>query len=384
MPELTGIQKAALVKMLEEYFPLRGDFERAIVDLERKCQSKALNRSNDFSISRWIRGMMAAQHVPALRGTNPEEDLNYFQNHNNEMKRTNRDLSTSSVPGQYLVPTIASADIVALLSDYGTLRRAGVRIVPMIGIEKLTMPSALAYPTVAWLGENTAQSSSDANLGQVSFDLKTMRSLTPIPNELVSVSTPAIEELISSLLAAGFGEAEDKAFFSTATVTNAPASLYSQVGSLTTLLANGNSANGGALTYSDLLATLAKSRNAKARGPFAWFCNPTVLYNSISGILDKNSRPIFDPNQIVQRLFGWPVYDTTWINADQSNGSGSNQSFMVLANPSYFMIGEPGTLEVAVSTEFYFDKNQIAIRGVKREDWAIAPPLGVTVLKGIA
>jgi HK97 family phage major capsid protein len=237
---------------------------------------------------------------------------------------------------------------------------------------------------VEWIGENTQQSASDANLGQATFDLKTMRSLTPIPAELLAASVPPVDVMIAELLALGFGEAEDEAFFATTSKSNGPVSLYAQKANLTTLLSAGNGVSGGALGYTDILATMAASRKAKAKGPFVWFCNPHTLYETISGLLDKNSRPIFDPNVVVQKLFGWPIFDTTHIAQDQSNGSGSSQSYLVLANPRYIMIGEPGTLEIAVSTEFLFDRNQIAVRGVKREDWQIAPPLGVAICKGIA
>ncbi|MFZ1009253.1 MAG: hypothetical protein WAN65_20590, partial [Candidatus Sulfotelmatobacter sp.] len=91
-------------------------------------------------------------------------------------------------------------------------------------------------------------------------------------------------------------------------------------------------------------------RKAKAQGPFAWFTNPHVLYDVISGMIDKNSRPIFDPNQVVQRLFGWPIYDTTWIAQDQTLGSTATCSYILFTNPKYLMLAEPGTLEIAVNS----------------------------------
>ena len=382
--ELTSQQKAALIETMAVYFPLKTDFEKAFVDLEKKVQGKTAGGKIGFSLSRYIRGMMVANRFPRLPNTDSESDLRYFENHESETRRVNRDLSTSATPGSYLVPTIQANEIISLLSDYGALRRAGVRVIPMAGIEKLTMPIALAYPTTQWLGENTTQSASDANLGQVSFDLKTCRSLTPIPNELLAVSIPAIDTILAEIMAIGAAESEDKAFFSTTSIANGPTSLYSQIANLTTLNSAGNSANGGALTYQDILSTLGASRKAKARGPFCWFTNPHVLYDVISGLLDKNSRPIFDPNVIVQRLFGWPIYDTVWINQDQAVGSGTNQSYMVLTNPSYIMLAEPGAVEIAVSQEFAFDKNQTVVRMVKRVDFGFAPPLGITCLKGIS
>jgi HK97 family phage major capsid protein len=381
MPELTAVQKQALISTLTPYFALKSDFERSILDLEKKCQAKAAGAKSDFSLSRWIRGLMATQRMPRIAGTDPESDARYFEVHNQEVRR---DLSTTATPGSYLVPTIQAAEIVALLSDYGALRRAGARIIPMIGLEKLTFPVAMTYPTQEWLGQNTQQSATSADLGQVSFSLKTCRSLTPIPNELLAVSVPPIDAIMAEILAIGAAEAEDKAFFSTTSVANGPSALYADRANLTTLLAAGNSANGGSLTYQDLLSTLGASRKAKARGPFVWLTNPHVLYDCIAGLLDKNSRPIFDANVVVQRLFGWPIIDSVWINQDQSNGSGTNQSYMILTNPTYLLLAEPGTVEIAVSQEFLFDRNQIAVRSIKRTDFGWAPKLGITILKGIA
>lgn len=381
MADLTGRQKEALIAALQPYFTLQADFERAILDLEKKAQTRVANRRNDFSLSTWIRGLAASQHLPPIRGCDQAADLRYFEARNAEVSK---DISSTTTPGSYLVPTIQSDEIVALLSDYGTLRRAGVRVIPMVGLEKLTFPVALTAPTVEWLGENTAQSSSDLNVGQVSFNLKTARSLTPIPNELLASSVPAVDAILAEVMAIASAEAEDAAFFATTSTANAPGSLYADRANLTTLLAGGNSANGGALTYSDILAVMAAARNAKAKGPFVWLCNPTTLYQKISGLLDQNSRPIFDSNAIVQRLFGFNIYDTSHIAADQSNGSGSNQTFLVLAPPSAIMLGESGTVEIAVSSDYLFASNQLAVRSVRRIDWQWAQKKAITILKGIA
>lgn len=386
---LTPAQLEALTKSLEPVFATKTQLEQAVVEIMAKSAKRLEGkRSIDFSISKWIRGNMAARGVSPITGTDPVADREYFENTNKESFNAQqvKDLSTTATPGSYLVPTIQANEIISYLSDYGTLRRAGIRIIPMVGIEKLNMPTALGSPTVAWVGQNTAQAASDSNLGQVQFSLKTARSLTPVPNELLATSVPAIDTIITELLAQGFGEAEDQAFFSTATVSNGPASIYnySVTSGNGTVVSPGGGANGAAATYADLLNLMKAVRIAKAVGPFVWFANPYTLYSVISGMIDKNSRPIFDPNQVVQRLFGWPIFDTSWIKQDQTLGSVSNCSYLIFTNPKYLMLAEPGTLEIAVSTEFYFDKNQIAIRGVKRADFGYAPPLGIGVLKGIA
>jgi hypothetical protein len=61
--------------------------------------------------------------------------------------------------------------------------------------------------------------------------------------------------LALSVLAIDIAESEDKAFFSTTTVTDGRDSLCSALANLTVIASGANSANAGAATYADLLAT---------------------------------------------------------------------------------------------------------------------------------
>jgi HK97 family phage major capsid protein len=64
-------------------------------------------------------------------------------------------------------------------------------------------------------------------------------------------------------------------------------------------------------------------------------------------------------------------------------GSGTNQSMLFFSNPKYVHIAQDSSIEVAISTERYFDAAQTAIRAMNHADFGVAPPSGVVCLDGV-
>lgn len=185
------------------------------------------------------------------------------------------------------------------------------------------------------------------------------------------------------MIAVGFATKEDVAFFATTSQSGGPTSIYAASGTTTRLV--GGSANGGTLGYEDLLGIIADAYAAGAQPPFVWAMHPNVFFQQIMGLLDLNSRPIITQDVTAPfgfRLWGHPVVLSSNIPTDQTNGSGSNQSYVLLTNPKYINVGD-SDLQLAFSTDRYFDANQLAIRGVRRIDWAPGPASGVSILKGV-
>ena len=98
---------------------------------------------------------------------------------------------------------------------------AGARIWPMKGIQKMNIPTALSAPSWLWMAQNSAQTATDPNLGQLSFDLKERQCLIQIPNQLLAVSVPAFETLISELIGLAGAEHLDAALFASSQVSGA-------------------------------------------------------------------------------------------------------------------------------------------------------------------
>ena len=189
-------------------------------------------------------------------------------------------------------------------------------------------------------------------------------------------------------------EHEDQTIFASSRVTGGPINLLG-VPNISTLNV-GNSANGGNLAYSDLLATMAKAASVRARPPFTWFMSPRTFYSRIMGLVDLQSRPIFIPTATeglynapptsfyVGRILGWPAYITPFISETEALGSGTNLSHLFFTNSSYLHLAQDSYLAIAVSTEFLFSSNSTALRATQHEDFSAAPPQGCVALLGIA
>jgi HK97 family phage major capsid protein len=358
-------------------FATKTELDKAVADVLKRTHERG-SRGPAFSMSQMIRGLRALKSDPIVAST-AEEDVKYV-----------RALQTSTTPGSYLVPTFQSESIIAALAQRSVLRAAGARVWPMAGMQKLTVPTSLASPTFVWRAQNSVQTPSDPNLGQVSFDLKEQMALVAVPNSLLRASVPAFDEVLAQLFAQGAGQSEDAAFMATSNVSGGPPCIYAFSG-VTTVNANNNSANGGTLLYTDLLAVMQKAAENKAVGPFCFIMSPRSWFSRILGMLDTSSRPLAVPTgvsglgpAIGYNLFGYPVFITANISNTEAVGSGTNQSHIVFANPSYLHIAQDaGGIEIATSVERFFDADQTAVRCVSRIDFSVAPAAGVVVLAGI-
>jgi len=372
-PEIIKILAEALQN--QHGFATQTQLDLAIADVVNRT-SERLSRGPVFSLSKAIRGLRAMRSDPIVQAT-IDDDVAYT-----------KALTTGSQPGSFLVPTLQANEIISALLAGGVARSMGVRIWDMQGTQRLNVPTALASPQWLWMAQNSVQQPTDPNIGQLSFDLKERRALVSVPNQLIATSTPAFDTLLSDLIGQGAAEHEDVAFFSTAQVSGGPVSLQAAAG-ISTLNTAGSS-NGGNLSYTDLIGILAKAAAVKAKGPFCWAFSPRTFYTRLLGMLDTTSRPIVIPTMVSglagavpYTLLGYPAFVTPFLTEDQALGSGTNQATAVFMNPKYAHIAADGSVEIAISTERFFDANQTAIRAVQHEDFGFAPAAGVIVLKGI-
>lgn len=377
-----------IVKMVAEVlqkqysFTTKSDLDVAVAEVvKRVAVNKA--KENKFSLSTMIRGLRAMRNEVINPGT-ADADVAYV-----------KALNTSNTPGSYLVPTIQSEEFIEYLTLGGVARAAGVRVWDMVGIQKMNVVSALATPTWIWTGQNSAQTPTDPNFGQLSFDLKERRAIIAVPNQLLAVSVPAFDTLLASLLGASAAEHEDVAMFGTTTASGGPTALYA-AGSITKINVGG-SVNGGNLAFTDLTGLMASLSASKAKPPFVVFASPRTFWSRIYGMVDSQSRPLFIPTLTqglkeaaalvgvapVGNLLGYPLFVTPALSEVEANGSGTNQSHMIVTNPKYIHIAQDGAVAVAISTERFFDANQTAIRAVQQEDMGYAPAAGIVVLAGI-
>jgi len=130
----------ALAETLQQKFGFatKGELDRAVADVMRRANERSA-RGPSFSLSRMIRGLRAMKGE-AISEATKDADIAYT-----------KALSTGSSPGSYLVPVLQADQIIEMLEVGGIARAAGVRIWPMLGVQKLNVPIALSSPAWIWM-----------------------------------------------------------------------------------------------------------------------------------------------------------------------------------------------------------------------------------------
>jgi HK97 family phage major capsid protein len=353
----------------------RAQLREAMRQTIQRMEAQRILGEHPFSYSRALRGMLAMKGE-VLDDRTAETDVEYA-----------RALSSGSTPGSYLVPVISADAIVSQLQQYAVARAAGARIWPMAGMLQLDIPVGISAPSVVWVAQNSRQTPTDPNLGQITFALKQQTALELIPLQLLRTSKPVFDVILSDSFALACAESEDSAMFASATQAGAPGALLAASG--ITLVNVGGSANGGNLAYSDILAVMLKAAQLKLRPPLCWFCSPRTLYSRLLSLSDTASRPLLipdvsDPATSGYSLMGYPLYVTTSISETEALGSGTNQSHLILTTPRSIHIGEDHdvTMQVALDGQ-YFDAAQAGLRIGRQLDFAYQPAAGLVCLVGI-
>lgn len=370
-------------------FATTSQLDKAVLEIIQKGEALYAERKrgrNPFSLSTMIRGLKAERRE-VINPQTAEADVQFL-----------RTLTTGATPGSYLVPTISADSIIQFLETGGIMRAAGARIWDMAGVQKLHVPAATSSPQFVWKAQASQQTPTDAGIGTLDFDLKERGALTLVPNQLIRVSVPSFDVLLAALLGSAAAAHEDTAAFSVSTVSGGPTSLLATA-NITTLNCAG-SANGGNLSFVDFTTIMAKAATVKAKAPFCWFMSPRTFWQRVFSMMDTTSRPLFVPTitdglqqtgiiagstvRPVGMLLGYPCWISPYIPENQTLGSGTLQSSIIFVNPSYIHLAQDvAGIEIAVSTERYFDQNSTGIRATGHEDLGVSPPAGLIAMLGV-
>jgi HK97 family phage major capsid protein len=355
--------------------------EKVWDEIEKLRSERADGRRPVFSLVRAVRGMAASRKTgaPILPET-AEADRDYIT----------RTLTIGSTPSSYLVPTVQAPTIISQLLLGSATRLSGATIWNLGSkVQSENVPIAVLSPTFQWMPSGQKQTSSDASLGQMAFNLKELWSFQSLPVQLFKAAVPAYESeaMLEMWMGLALADAEDLACFSTTQITNAPLNLLSAPGLLT--LNCGGSLNGSNLNYSDILACLEKAAVAKIKPPYCWYMSPHGL-TRVLALADAQSRPLLLPNAAPNpvagshfSLMGYPVYLTTNVANNMTLGSGSGQTAIILTNPKLSIhLAQDSGLQLMLSTDFNFDAAEIAIRIGARRDFGYRAA-GIVALLGV-
>jgi len=274
--------------------------------------------------------------------------------------------------GGYLVPPEFSTDIIDLRETYGVARQVA-RVVPMSS-DTLTIPRRTGGLTAYFVGEASTITTSDKNFDQVNLVAKKLAALTLWSSELNEDAMISIGDDLAGEIAYAFSQKEDECYFNgdgTSTyggITGVRTKLRNVDNTIANIkglqVASDNIYSG--IILGDFHGVLGKLP-LYARNGAVWIMSAT-FFDTVAHKLQTaaGGNVIADiANGGVARFLGYPVVLSQVMPTTEAN----SQICALLGNfrlGSTF--GDRRLLSLALSSEYKFAEDQLAIRGTERFD----------------
>lgn len=266
---------------------------------------------------------------------------------------------------------------------------AGPTVINVDHAGSVKVPKVTSSATVGPVAENVAITPSDPGLGNLTLDPIKLAVMTLVAREAIEDSNPDLQMVVSNSLIRDMAVKLDQQFVNGAGTGGEMTGLLkvSGVTAGATTGANGTSlaATSGA-GFGVLADTLAAYEGANADPDRAAWIMHSRTWSSIRKIQDDQHRPIvsIDPTSGVrQSLWGHPVYISNSIPVNQTVGTSTDCSSIILADMSQVVVATSRAVELMMSVDFAFDKDQVAIRVTSRYDIGLPQPTAVTVTTGV-
>jgi len=279
----------------------------------------------------------------------------------------------SNTAGGFLVPTELAARIIDMMRQYGVYRQFATRI--KLGTSSQKVPAITADLTTYCPAEGGTITKSDIMLGLVGIEIKKFASFIVINSELDEDSVIGLGEICGTSMARSMAKKEDligfrgdgtSTFFGMVGITGALLKVDETIANIKGLqVASGNAYSEIVLDdFEALIARLPDDADAGAR----WFVNRKFFFSVMHKLARAaGASDMFNilSNEKTRWFLGYPVTFT----AAMPGAEADNQICAVLADLSLgAFLAERRVLEIAKSTEFLFQNDQIAIRSTQRID----------------
>jgi HK97 family phage major capsid protein len=250
-----------------------------------------------------------------------------------------RDLDTSAGAGAVQVNTPAT--YIEYLRNRTVVVRAGARMLPNL-MGKLALPKQSATATVSWVAEGAAPSASNAQLGSVTLQPRTIAARTLITRRMMAQTSLDVEMFARQDLADAVGVGIDTAALAGPTAGQNPVGLLYNTSVPTVAIGT----NGGAWTWGKVvdlegsiftnnadMAGMAYISNAKVRG----HAKQTVKVTGYPVFLMADDGTVN----------GYPFFTTNSVPSNLTKGSSSGVcSAAFFGNFADMLIGMWGGLDI--------------------------------------
>jgi len=266
--------------------------------------------------------------------------------------------------GGILIKPEYSAEIVSLLQARAVVRQARPQIITTQSGAG-NFPTETQAPVAEYVGENSAQNAStQPKFGAIKPQVKKLRAIIPISNELLSDWSYASDAWLRTRMARAHALREDLAFLRGDGTEDTPKGLKSWAGN--TMPANGtvNLANITADLNKLLLMLEEDNVDLVADNVVFFFAPRTLRY--LAALRDSNGNLAFKDELGTGKLLGRPYYVSNQI---PTNLGGSSVSSEVYAAAMLYthIFEKPGVIFESIKGGAYKDSSGTMISGISSD-----------------
>lgn len=254
-----------------------------------------------------------------------------------------RDLTvgTANAGGNLVATDLLAASFIDLLRNRMVLGQLGVTMLDGL-VGNVAIPSQTAGGTTYWVTEGNAPTESQLTVGQVTLTPKTVGMFTDYSRKTLLQTTPAIEMLVRSDLAAGIALEIDRAGVAGSGTSPEPRGVINTAG----IGSVAGGTNGAAPTYVHMLALEEAVALANADiGNTALLTNPKMRYQlkKTEEFATTNGRPVWQGNEVN----GYRAIASNQVPSNLTKGTASGVcSAIVFGNWSDLLVGMWGGLDL--------------------------------------
>lgn len=391
--------ETAIETVLQEIKGARNDITTATTQLtalrEAKAQEEKDQPDADALFAKWqeqqsekldeILPALLAKHMPAGGrpgdlGSSEAEKAHPFKSFGDFLYRAKaREMPTwqekawggGGADGGYLLPEEYRAELFSMpLED--EIVRPRARIIPMTtdtvkfpSVDQSTQASSLFGGVICyWPDMATAITDKEPKFKQIELDVVKCAAATLPPYEVTADSNIGVQSLLGEMLGEAVRYTEDEAFL-ISVAAGQPTGIKEASCAVVV-----NRAVAGQVATADIANMYAAG--ILRGGGSVWLINQTVIPQLI-GLKGGNSENIFQlnlANGLPMSLLGLPIIVTEKIPALGTKGD------VMLANFSFYLVGDRNDTRVEWSSHVKFLEDQLALKVVDRIDgqpWLASP-----------
>ena len=323
-------------------------------------------------------GAERAAFMNCDKGTQLYKDAAYtFERTMHETIHKDASMGTATAGG-YVVPEEWRTQLIDLLRAKLVTVQAGAEVMEGLNASVIRIPRLSAGGTAYWVAENAAITASQQTYEQVTMTPHEGAALTKASNQLIQLSNPSAQAIITNDLVAKLKRLFDLAVMRGSGAGSEPTGIANASGIQT--VAHG--VNGATPSWDKLEEFRYKMDLANSlMQKLAWIMHPIGL-SAIRQIKDSQGRPLFMPNDApltvpgAGTIFGIPVFTTTQLPINLTKGSSTDCYEIFLVDMAEVLVGFWGAMEVMATgtTTDAFTKNQTWIRVLQLMDTALRHP----------